>query len=275
MPVAGSPTHLWRRIFFWTMLPISGLQGLWLRRSAMRLDPPAGEIRGGCGTGQNLYLLALGDSIIAGVGADTQEQTLPMQFAQVLAAGLQCRVEWHIEGKNGANLAMLLAQIQSLEPASPADIILLSIGVNDVTGLSTTRRWRQQLEHLVALIRARWPQALVVFAGLPPMSQFPLPPQPLRFSLGLRAGTFDRIASNMLASQQGMLHIATEINPQEHGFCEDGFHPSAESYAIWGKELAAQVAETGSEYIFPRPLGHLPIPHGKMYSDPSRSYQSP
>jgi len=70
------------------------------------------------------------------------------------------------------------------------------------------------------------------------MSLFPLPPQPLRFSLGLRAATFDRIASNVIADYPDAAHVPTRVNPSEHGFCEDGFHPSAESCNLWARELA-------------------------------------
>ncbi len=232
---------LWRRLLFWSLLPISGVQGLRLRRSARRLPPPPAKLSGAFGQGPLIHLLALGDSIIAGVGAQRQEQTLPLQFGQALSSRLGLHVEWHVQGENGMNLAGLLVCLSSLGSDQPADIILVSIGVNDVTGLSTTGRWRRQLQLLVRLIRSRWPEALVVFAGLPPMGQFPLPPQPLRFSLGLRAATFDLIAKNVLARQSRMLHIPTEISSGQD-FCEDGFHPSAEAYAIWGAELARRVA---------------------------------
>ncbi len=77
-----------------------------------------------------------------------------------------------------------------------------------------------------------------MFAGLPPMGQFPLPPQPLRFALGQRAATLDAIAADIISRQSGMLHVPTEINPLEQEFCEDGFHPSAESCANWASVLA-------------------------------------
>jgi lysophospholipase L1-like esterase len=242
MAETGARIAFWRRLLFWALLPISGLQGLLLRRSARRLPPPPAAVSGSCGQGAPVHVLAAGDSIIAGIGAARQEQTLPVQFAEALASVLGVRVDWHVEGKNGLNLADLLLRLVALEPGLPADVILISIGVNDVTGLSTTRRWRRQLRLLAQVIRSRWPHALVVFAGLPPMGRFPLPPQPLRFSLGLRAGIFDRIAIEVLAGQNRMMHIATEIDSGQNDFCADGFHPSADSYAVWADELAQRVA---------------------------------
>jgi len=234
---------------FWALLPVWGVQGLLLRRRATRLPPPPGKIRGACGEGPALNLLALGDSIIAGVGAPEREHTLPVQFARALAASLGRRVEWHSAGENGIDLGGLLARLQALEPTAKADVVLLSIGVNDVTGLTALHTWRRQMRALQSTLQNRWPGAIVLFAGLPPMDKFPLPPQPLRFCLGLRAAQLDGIAAEIIAGSPRMLHLPTEIDPDRHGFCADGFHPSAESYAIWAQELARYVVNATEKNI--------------------------
>ena len=230
--------QMFSRIGFWLFLPISALQGLRLRKSAIRLPEATGSRTGLYGDGPQRHLLAMGDSIIAGVGTGTTGRSLPVQFAQTLADLNQCGVRWQLEGKNGADIAHLRRRIADLDPGQRADVILISIGVNDVTGLSSTRRWRSQVEALVDDLRIKWPKAHVIFAGLPPMGKFPLPPQPLRFTLGLRAATLDRIAADVVSGQDNMQHIPTDIDPVEQEFCEDGFHPSAESCAHWAKELA-------------------------------------
>ena len=235
--------QIFGRIGFWVFLPLSALQGLWLRRSATRLPEAAGERNGECGQGMTLKLLAMGDSIIAGVGTGRMERSLPVQFAQAIAETRGCCVQWRVDGSNGADIAELRQKIVQLAPGqfdqtSKADVILISIGVNDVTGLSSTRRWRLQINALMAEMKEKWPKAQIIFAGLPPMGRFPLPPQPLRFTLGLRAATLDGIAAEAISRQSNMLHIPTDIDPVKEEFCEDGFHPSAESCGRWAKELA-------------------------------------
>lgn len=241
MALSPGDEHWIRRLTFWLMLPVTGVQGLRLRNRALRLAPPKGQACGEFGSGETLHILALGDSIIAGVGANSQEKTLPIQFAKALSARLHSRTTWNVKGRNGANLDDLLASARAIEAGTEADIFLLSIGVNDVTGLTSTRRWRNGLTQLFDQLRNRWPRCLVVFCGLPPMEQFPLPPQPLRFSLGLRARTLDRIAASLLSERQNMLHIATVIKPEHHEFCADGFHPSERGYEIWAGELVEEV----------------------------------
>jgi lysophospholipase L1-like esterase len=225
----------------WFLLPLSAIQGLLLRRTATRLSPPDGEPTGSTGAGIPLYLHSFGDSIIAGVGARQQSRTLPLQFAEALAKRLGIRVEWRIQARNGAKIKDLLIQIDSLASETHADVILISIGVNDVTGLTSATNWRRKLDVMKTKIRSRWPEAQVVFIGLPPMGQFPLPPQPLRATLGARARQFDHIAIQQLTLQEKMLHIPTEISPDQADFCEDGFHPSENGYNIWGEELAKRI----------------------------------
>lgn len=223
------------------MLPVAALQGLWLKRKALRLPEASGKRRGVAGQGAELHLLALGDSIVVGVGTGTIENALPVQFAHALSARRPNAVHWRVEGANGADITGLRRQLDALPDDCRADLILISIGVNDVTGLSSLRHWQSQLEGLARDIRTRWPHAIVLFAGLPPMQAFPLPPQPLRFMLGHRAATLDAIAARVLSGQPGMLHVPTDINPLQHEFCADGFHPSAESCAHWAEVLAEKV----------------------------------
>jgi lysophospholipase L1-like esterase len=175
------------------------------------------------------------------VGTVTMDNSLPVQFAEALAKRRNRCVHWQVEGKTGAEISQLRQSIDQLSPEQKADVILISIGVNNVTGLSSTRQWQFQINRLVAELKCKWPDARVIFVGLPPMGQFPLPPQPLRFTLGQRAETFDGIAASVIAQHIGMIHIATDISPLEEEFCEDGFHPSAKSCANWAKELAHRI----------------------------------
>jgi lysophospholipase L1-like esterase len=141
-------------------------------------------------------------------------------------------------GNSGATSFDLLDQLASLQSEPPPNIVLISIGVNDVTALHSSRTWRKNISSLCEQLGALWPEARIVFCGLPPMGQFPLPPQPLRFCLGLRAAYLDGIAAALIDKHAGMLHIPTLIDPGEQEFFPDGFHPSDSAYAGWGEEMA-------------------------------------
>jgi len=235
------------RIAFWSLLPIAGIQGLALRKKALRLPPPPGNAFGLYGQHAQsrfslpIKVLALGDSIIAGIGATDQEQSLTAQFARALAQCTQKPVSWKATGSSGDNSFDLLARLESLKSEPPPDMVLISIGVNDVTALHSSRNWRANISSLCSQLGALWPEALIIFCGLPPMGKFPLPPQPLRFCMGLRAAYFDRIAAGLIDRHAGMMHIPTLIDPAEHDFCADGFHPSDSAYTSWGAEMAQRI----------------------------------
>lgn len=233
--------YFFKRLGFWLFLPLSALQGLRLRRTATRLPEASGKKSGVSGQGTPLHFLAVGDSIIAGVGTGTVERSLPVQFAHALAETRVCSVNWRVKGENGADILRLRQMLSEFKPDQKADVILISIGVNDVTGLSSTRNWRLQITMLVEELKRKWPQAQVIFAGLPPMGVFPLPPQPLRFTLGLRAEVLDTIAAGVISQQANMQHIPTDVDPVRQEFCEDGFHPSAQACASWARELAQRI----------------------------------
>lgn len=232
---------------FWMMLPLIGVQGLWVRRRAVRLPGAEGERSGAVGEGNEIHLLAIGDSIIDGVGTEHIRDALPVRFAAALSETSGRRVNWRVEAESGLNLLDVLERLDTLKMPRAPDLVLISVGVNDVTGLSSVRAWRQGMVELLEALCRRWPQARVIFLGLPPMALFPLPPQPLRFTLGLRAAILDRIAADLLSACPNAVHAPTRINPREHDFCEDGFHPSAKSCNLWAWELAA--IESRSESI--------------------------
>jgi len=229
------------KIGFWLSLPLSAVQGLWLRRTAPRMPEAPGERYGQVGHGETLRLLAMGDSIIVGVGLKAISHALPVQFATALAQIRGCRVEWQLEASNGADICHLRSTISRLDASQRADVILISIGVNNVTGLTSLRQWQTRFKALLSDLRKKWPEARVIFAGLPPMGQFPLPPQPLRFTLGFRAAALDHIAAGLLKNEPNMLHIPTDIDPDYQQFCADGFHPAKESCEFWAIELAQRI----------------------------------
>lgn len=226
-------------LVFWVLLPLTAAQGLWLRRKAVRLTGASGPRQGSTGSGNRLNMLALGDSIIDGVGITLTSESLPVQFALALARQTGKAVHWQIEGETGLDVAGVLERVDAIEADTPFHLVLLSVGVNDVTGMSSTRHWRSTLTQLLARLDSRWPGIQILFAGIPPMSLFPLPPQPLRYSLGWRATTLDRMAADLMSNNPNAVHAPTRINPAMHGFCEDGFHPNAESCTLWAEDLAA------------------------------------
>jgi lysophospholipase L1-like esterase len=230
-------------MLYWPLLPVALVQGLWLRRTAIRLPPAAGPSTGAEGHGAPLRLLAVGDSIIAGVGLESTRETLPVQFAGALASRYGLSVHWLLEGENGAAVADLPLMLQAQQAATVPDIVLVSIGVNDVTGLTTLGGWRSGLERSLDAVRRRWPGACVVLLGLPPMAHFPLLRGPLRLTLGWRAAMLDQAGKKTIRERGRMYHLESRIDADRHGFCRDGFHPAADACKLWAGEMLRYLGE--------------------------------
>jgi lysophospholipase L1-like esterase len=229
---------MWPLPLIWLTLPVSAVQGLRLKRSAARLPGAAGDRRGSTGSGKPLQFLALGDSIIDGVGIERIEDTLAVQFAKMLAQSTGRAVNWRVEGQSGLDCEAVRARLDALEPSYVPELVLISVGVNDVTGLTSRQRWRERLTSLLGCLEQRWPESHALFTGLPPMEQFPLPPEPLSSTLGWRAAAFDRTAQQIIERLPRVRHVPSRIDRMKHGFCPDGFHPSADSCTLWARELA-------------------------------------
>lgn len=227
-----------RRALFWLSLPLLLPQGLWLKRTARRLPPALGPISGAMGTGETRRLLLVGDSIIAGVGVEQLADALPGQLARALAARHQCRVEWHAYGDNGASCGDLLRQLPALPPIA-ADWVLVSVGVNDVTRLTTAAAWRRRLSALLRALSEHSPEATILLAGVPPMQRFPALPTPLRQVFGWRAGRLDSVGCAVAATLARVRHLPTPVPDDPAAFASDGYHPNAQACAVWAQTIAA------------------------------------
>ena len=191
-----------------------------------------------------MRLHAVGDSIIAGVGASDFSKALIGRTAEVLSSRLERTVDWSARGRIGAQSADLLTDLIGRMEPGPADVVLVSVGVNDVTGLRTTTAWIRNLTSIIERLREHSPDAVIAFAGLPPLSVFPLLPQPLRAVIGLRGRTFDQAVRDVVARHGRVVHVPIDLKISPEKFAADGFHPSEESYVDFAVAVAdAVIAE--------------------------------
>lgn len=216
------------------LLPVALVQGLWVRATTPRLPPARGH-RGHFGSGEDpLRVVGVGDSIVAGVGVDTQRHALVGQFARRLHERTGRRVEWHVHGLNGAASAFIAERIAPL--AQPADVYLLSAGVNDVTRGVRARAFAANVERAIGALRDRSPGAAIIFAGVPPLERFPALPSPLGPLLGERARRL-QAAARSVAERERALCFEFPGSLPDGGFARDGFHPAARACGEWAAWL--------------------------------------
>jgi lysophospholipase L1-like esterase len=216
-------------------LPLLLMQARQVRRDALILPEAAGPRSGEIGDGPPLRLLILGDSSAAGVGAEHQDQALAGQLAQALSR--KFRVEWEVLARTGATSADALEMLTEA-PATPVDVAVIALGVNDVTGMVPTQRWLAQQQAIVTYLEQTRGAGTIYLSALPPMRHFPLLPNPLRWVLGRQAERLEAARARQFAQHGKVIPIKFTLPLDPKFMAPDGFHPSPETYRIWAETLA-------------------------------------
>lgn len=228
--------------------PILWLQGKYVRRETPFLPDPPGPRDGIAGQGPLLRLLVAGDSAAAGVGASCQDEALSGQLVSRLSQ--HHTVDWRLIAANGLDSPGLLKLLEDA-PAARFDVVVLSIGVNDVTGLRSPRQWLQLQTQLANVIVNRFGPNLLVHSAVPPMHAFTALPQPLRWFFGRWAREFNRLLEELLSGQtQRTLH-SPFLGESPNGLAADGFHPGPLGYSIWAEGLSQFILSTHQEARMP------------------------
>lgn len=230
--------HLTHGLALTLLVPLAPLlwaQGVHTRRKTPVLPEPPGQRSGRAGAGPVLRLLIAGDSAAAGVGVDHQDEALCGQLQALLTPRFD--LQWELIARTGHTTADLLECLHATPPR-PLDVVVLSLGVNDVTGLVPLRRWMQQQRALATLLKQRFEARQVLVAAVPPMGQMLAMPQPLRWVMGRRAALLNAALVHALRDQGHcqILHLPSTGLPGV--LARDGFHPGAATYRAWAIEAA-------------------------------------
>ncbi|APU14546.1 MULTISPECIES: SGNH/GDSL hydrolase family protein [Actinoalloteichus] len=217
-------------------------QGRRIREEIPRLPAADGPRRGRSpGAGPALRVAVLGDSTGAGVGLADIRDSLAPQLAEALAVRTGRDVHWRLAARPGATARQAHADLlPELDDAGwRPDLVVLSLGVNDVTALRPPAAWRRDTTALVSAVRHRFGAVPTLAAGLPPFSRFPTLPNPLRTMLAAYAALLDRIYAAVLQAANGR-HVAVSPRLIDGAgfFASDGFHPSAVGVRKWAELLA-------------------------------------
>ena len=221
----------------WLGLPVLLTQGLRVRRETLRL-PDADGLTGTMGEGEPLNLVVLGDSVAAGVGVDHHRDTIAGHLARRLAASRTSAVAWQVVALTGATAGDVLGLARQSSTLTTADVVVVSVGVNDTKNLHPDRRWRAELAALLDHVLAVSPTADVVLIGVPPMEAFPALPRALATLMGARARRLDAIGRAVAAERPRLRRIELTLEQGEGLFAADGFHPSA----VVHERLADQIS---------------------------------
>jgi len=231
------------RVTFWALTPLILPQALWVKARAPKFPPAPGEREGlfQPGDAPPLRFVALGDSVIAGVGAEHLHEAVPGAAARRLSELCTRPVAWRVLGEVGANIRQIRRHQLPQLAGQEFDAAMISVGVNDVTSLTSGRRYRRELGLLLDALLAQSPQAVILLAGVPPLHGFPLLPQPLRWHMGLRGRSLNSFGARV-AQRPGVIFAPLDFDPRPEHFAADGYHPAPDMHREWGEKVAELIA---------------------------------
>lgn len=225
------------------LIPALVIQGNRVKKKTLRLPEPAGEREGLIGQGKPLSILIVGDSAAAGVGVDHQEDALTGAILSQLQQDYQIR--WKLQAKSGDTTSNVIRVLEKI-PAEHYDVVVTSVGVNDVTKLIPADVWIKKQQKLYQTIESCFSPELIIAAGVPPMNMFPALPNPLAWLFGRYARAMNCELEKFVSKKANMQWIEYDIKQYQAlnlEMAKDGFHPSKEVYTLWGQEVATKIRQ--------------------------------
>lgn len=215
---------------------------------------PDGLVIGAERSGQPFTMVWLGDSTSTGVGAEDFADSMAVRTAGSVGSAVDKPVSLTVLGVSGAQVHEVLDE-QVGELSENTDLVLVSVGANDVTHLTRRPTFRHRYGRLVDAIADRAPEAAVVLVGVPDMGAVPRFLQPLRWVTGSRGDQLDDDVA-ALADRRGLRHVdlAAETGPVFRGdpsryFADDDFHPNDEGHGVWADAVLDEAVAAAEEVV--------------------------
>jgi len=189
------------------LAPVLIFQGKQVRKNAPRLPEASGPRQGVHGNGNKEFsLLILGDSAAAGVG-----------------------------------IKKTIDYLDSI-PGNSFDIVVTSLGVNDVKANVRTDIWLKQQKELISLLKNKFKVKKLLISAVPPMELFPAIPWPLKWYLGWCAKQLNKAIKAWFQGQSDCEFLEFNLPMDKSLMAADGFHPGPKLHTIWGKEIFKKIS---------------------------------
>jgi len=233
---------------------ILGIQ--WMRYTAQRaglVDPTSSyrETLDGQGPCPPLTVVVLGDSTAIGTGTSARNQTFSYQLIRENLLTIYSQVNYinlAVSGaviKEVADEQLLRMFTQSPGDSRKPDLILISIGANDVTGLTSAGDFSAKLAQVLDKL-TQDTQAQIVLLGVPAVYSapvlLPLFPSLLDGFTHRLIEAEDQLLTRYPTNRIRKVDIYNTTGPlfKNHPeyFAADGYHPNDKGYAAWTKEIA-------------------------------------
>jgi lysophospholipase L1-like esterase len=221
----------------WLCVPALFVLGQRVRARTVRMVPPPGPLAGRIeGNGETLRLLVMGDSSAAGVGADHTSECLGPLIAANLNAATGQPVEWRMAGSNSAVATDLRDHVVPHLPHEYWTHILFAVGTNDAKNFVTARSFTKGFGGLIYALKAKFPDARIVWSPIIDMEKMPTLTPFLARMLNIRARAINAEGAELCAERYIIAADPLPISIPD-GFAADGFHANGKAYKVWADHV--------------------------------------
>jgi lysophospholipase L1-like esterase len=200
--------------------------------------------------------LAIGDSVIRGVGA-SQNENLVSQFSNKLAQQIHKKIQFQNEGINGITSSELKTLVQAGrfdEEIKKSDIVTINVGGNDILRMAKRQSFQnvfqafhqlqttfsENLSDIAARIKKLNPNATIVFLEL----YNPLSPNDQVYQLADQLLPKWNVKIYEVANQYplSMVVETTKVinGEQRQNLAPDGVHPNSSGYTAISEQMIYQ-----------------------------------
>lgn len=184
---------------------------------------------------RELTYLIMGDSTSAGQGG-IYKNGIVYSTAEFLANDHQVKMfNTSISGATAGDVSS--EQLPAGIKINP-DIVLLSVGANDVTHLTNLDTLEKNLSIIIKNLIKNNCDVKIVLTGAPEMGSVPRFMQPLRYIAGMQTKRVNRVFETVIVKYNlTFAPIAAETGKEfkkdETLFSEDKYHPNDRGYELW------------------------------------------
>lgn len=197
------------------------------------------------GSGEKVNFLVLGDSTSAGQGGN-YSNGIAVSSATFISKNN--RVIFYNFSVSGAKINDVLTKQWPDAKYFAPDVVLVSVGANDATGLTSLNKLSSDFDNLAKELIASNCNVKIIFTGSPDMGTVPRIVEPLRTFAGWRSRSVNKAIDEVVDRYQliraPILEKTGPVFAKDSSlFAIDKYHPNERGYRVWTPVLEASISE--------------------------------
>ncbi len=231
------------------LIPIIYVQGKLIKKRIPDLPEAEGPTGYEKGNGsEEISVLMIGESTVAGVGVKTHQEGFPGTFAKNLSNQKGFSVDWLVHGKSGYTMKQVRKELLPESPEKQFDLIIVGTGGNDTFKLNNPISWKREIRLFIEDCKKKYPDTPIAFNCMPPVKEFAAFTRPLKFVMGNLIEILGEELGHVADEYDGVFYNHKIIKLRDWSangkynntdFFSDGVHPSQLTYQLLGEDMAS------------------------------------